>query len=411
MGSELTSQVENQAERAKEGIGNLQSQVVEPTTLDPTNYLENPSSISKTDYQNLKRTGGYEGPSNLSDVKNFDNVAKQTDRANQQVNAIGTEAGVDALLEKQYRRPNYSRGELSLDNTLVRNNEDNVNKINDLQERYSGINSLFNQTANQVGESINRSVRQAQENKAKFAPAENQAMSRFKQGLDQRAEDYASQDLYNKAREDLTDDMVQQALLEQLGLESGSTIYDLDLRDYLNSTGVAPTGTGIATEEDVQRYQQLANLIDDNSGYLTEAGTYKPYSINQDNVRNAIDQRRQDYERYADLSNDRDVTGAVNEMVALGNYLGGNHGAVLANAFRDVKTIDDLQSVLNQIQNGELKSGGLVYDDSYFTGFRGSDSDAGRKRGKRVRSAFQNMNDYLSRLSEFQRDRKIGIEE
>lgn len=311
MGTKLTSQVENQAEKATQGINNLNQQVVKHVDLDPTNYLESPDQYRPEEYQKAKETGGYEGPSNISEVKGINNTAKQADNASQQVQALGSESGIDSILQNEYKRPDYNRGQLSLDNALVRSDEQNVNDINNLQKKYAGINSLFSDTATNVGNSINEANTQAFQNKEKFLPAEQAAWERLVNPIQDRVDQYnqTKDDKISSTYDDIHDDTINQQTLDTLGLnydDIQGNLYNIDLNKYLTQDSTQAGLNNLAEAEERARYAALAQLIGDESRTQIqgEGETLTPISFNQEEFLQDRANLEQEYNtKISDLTN------------------------------------------------------------------------------------------------------------
>lgn len=269
MGSEIAQETQEKATKAQSDLGELKKQVVEPTVLDPNQYLNDPTSITHDDYSKLKNTGGYEGPDDLSKVKNIDSASKNIKNASDRVNALASEEGVGAILQEKYKRPDYSKGQQTLDNVLVRNNEANTEQFNNLQNKYSNLNAYLNNTTNEIGDSINKAVNQAQVNKEKFVPAETEAWNNLVNPINQRVSQYNANkdktidDIYS----DFNDDKLKQQTLSELGLNINDlgNIYDLDLSKYIQADRTQANLDNIANQQERERYSALRALIGDES--------------------------------------------------------------------------------------------------------------------------------------------------
>lgn len=267
MGSELTSMVENQAEKAKSSINDLEKSVVKAPDLDPTKYLDNPSSISSADYNQLKNTGGYSGPKSIDELKTLDSTMKTTNEASQKVKALGSDSGVKTLLSDQYNRPSYSSGELNLDNVLVRNDSNTIDRINSIQNKYSNLNNMLSNTTTKVGNSIAEAQAQALKNKEKFIPAEQAAWQRVVEPIQERVAAYnedKDQNLKN-IMDDLANSRLNATTINELGINPADigNLYDLDLSKYIITDQSEATLDNIANSEERARYAALRQLIGD----------------------------------------------------------------------------------------------------------------------------------------------------
>lgn len=363
MGSNLTSQVEQQAQRAKQDVQSLNAQVVNPTNVDPTAYLNDPFNANKTEYDKLKQTGGYEGPTDISEIKGIEKASQSVNNAADKVQAIGTESGIDSLLQEQYRRPNYARGERSLDNVLVRNNQQNVSDINDLQRKYSNINNLFDQSVTKVGNSISEAQGQALENKKKFTPAENAAFERMLNPIQGRIDDYNNSKgaMVSDTQDDIADDILNRTTLDRLGItpEELGVLYDMNLNNYLSPNLSTPTYDQIATDEERAKYAALAQLAGDEARkQITTDGFREMNPVNFDSDafirdRNA---RKQAINSEFVENRDRFTNELINDITRYEAQISGSSemqavARDLFNKMRASKTPEEFNSLRTQLQN------------------------------------------------------------
>lgn len=147
--------------QSQQEFGKAQSEAgVDASKYDPSSVyntvqgaLQNPgnaqSSIDEfknvaTKAANLK-AGSDTAPKALTDVGTYQTAANQIGTAQQNANLTGTEAGRSTLLQQQFQRPDYTKGQNSLDQLLTQNVAGNQKKLADLRQNLLGQYGLANQ--------------------------------------------------------------------------------------------------------------------------------------------------------------------------------------------------------------------------------------------------------------------------
>lgn len=268
MGSEIVNRVDSNATAAKQDIYNLGTEKQSVAQVNTNKYLQDPTKNTDDDiqsYQDLRSSGGYHGPNDISETKNYFNTQKAVSDASQMVNNAGTEEGRISLLQDQYKRPSYNRGSQILDQTLVQNNEDSRQKFNDVTNKFSNLNSLLDGTINEVGNSINTSKNQALTNKQAILDAESNAWNNLINPIQTRAakQKVDNKDLISRITNDVSDDTLNEETLKLLGLGEGQKLYDMSLSNYLNPDYTEVGIDNAANADERARYLALQRLIQD----------------------------------------------------------------------------------------------------------------------------------------------------
>lgn len=267
MGQKIATDVGAQAEQAKSQVQNFGTQAPKVEAYDPNEALKKDqmSAQEKEQYKTVKKTGGYTGPATVDQVSGYQDVQKAASSAAQNVQSAATEEGQKELLKKTYARPTYSQGQTKLDQALLAGSQESRSKLEDLSQRYSGIDKMFQDTAQNVGSAIGDAQKQALANQQAFAPAEKKAREALVNPLQERAkQEMASRaELQNRVAQDLSDEVLSQETIDLLGLNEGTRLFDTDLSKYLQADQSQLGINDVATQAERQRYQALADLFED----------------------------------------------------------------------------------------------------------------------------------------------------
>lgn len=268
MGNQITQKVEDKSVQAQSDISKLAAEKTNTAAVDPNKYLADPvrtTAQDRQEYAKLRTTGGYEGPADISGTQNYKTAYGSASEADNLVKATGTEEGRMTLLQDQYRRPNYSRGLQSLDQVLLQNDPTSKQKFADINQKYSGIASLFDSTAAEVGNSINQSKRIALSNKNAILNAEAKAWEDLINPIQSRATQANKENpaLVQRITDDARDEILNDETLAMLGLNEGQDIYDLSLGNYLSPNLTQVGLDNVASAEERAKYLALQSLIND----------------------------------------------------------------------------------------------------------------------------------------------------
>lgn len=301
MGSKITSKVETNAVKASEDVGKLAAEKPTITQLDPNRYLSNPTANTDEDiaeYQALKNTGGYTGPEDISKTSNYSNAQNSVNKADSLVKATATEDGRMGLLKDEYTRPNYQRGAQILDQTLLQNDTGSKDKFAELNQKYSGISSLFDNTVKEVGDSINQGKTQALKNKQDLQSAEKSTLDNLYNPIQERAAQFNStnQDFVNRINSDIADKYLSQETLDTLGVKEFTNLFDLNLQNYATFDTTQAQANNLATPEERQKFASLMKLLNGDDQRITLDGKeIKPVQFNNEKFKSDVDGRNAEF--------------------------------------------------------------------------------------------------------------------
>jgi len=367
MGQKIATDVGAQAEQAKSQVQNFGTQAPKVEAYDPNEALKKDqmSAQEKEQYKTVKKTGGYTGPATVDQVSGYQDVQKAASSAAQNVQSAATEEGQKELLKKTYARPTYSQGQTKLDQALLQGSQESRSKLEDLSQRYSGIDKMFQDTAQNVGSAIGAAQKQALANQQAFAPAEKQAREALVNPLQERAkQEMASRaELQNRVAQDLQDEVLSQETMDLLGLTEGTRLFDTDLSKYLQADQSELGINDIATQQERQKYQALADLFENpamNELTLDQAQR-KPVSINDQLAKDLAAKQKwfDEYAQGASQTGTGSYKTGMRESVAdasgtLADYMAGK--APTTN-FRHLDSLDDIQGA---VQDAESKYKALM---------------------------------------------------
>lgn len=315
MGSQVAGRVEQGAQEAQTNIGKFANEKQTVNTVNPNQYLANPAAANKTEYQALRQTGGYSGPDAIDKTQNYQAAAQSAQKATDLVKASGTEDGRMNLLQETYKRPTYSRGQQKLDQVLMQNDAASKDRFADINQKYSNISSMFDNTANEVGNSINQAKQTAAQNKQALLAAETQARKDLIDPIQKRAQDaYANNTgLIDRVNADLSDDVLSEETLANLGLAEDQSLFDLSLGSYLTPDRTQVGLDNVATADERSRYTALAALLDDPTmSQITANGkSITPISFNKDQFTKDLGTKQTEYQAAT-----KQITDEMDKLIA-----------------------------------------------------------------------------------------------
>lgn len=206
----------------------------------------------------------YTGPKTLNDLSGNNNGAALQSQVNNYqnlANDTSSDAGRANLLQSLYGNSNYNQGQQTLDNVFLQGNNfgKTVSNANNLNNSFNQANNnattsaqnasnTINQAATGTINSLNGAVANQGQN---FQNDYNNALS-------------AQNSAYTTDQSALQSGTISQALANQLGINSGMNIYNIDPSQYLQkATDLTAQNTG--TAQDYANVTALQNLLGNNA--------------------------------------------------------------------------------------------------------------------------------------------------
>lgn len=234
----------------------------------------------------------YTGPRGLADTTDlYNKYWSGTSQAKQEAQALGTEGGRFALLDKYFGRggkgPTYSQGQKGLDNLLLQNAGVGL-RSQGLQNQAGALESQGKAQLESLGDIASKRAGEVEANRKLVNDQYAAAQAQAKTDISDRAKNLTEN--RNKEIDDLLAGFKEGALsrdqMQKLGLSEGQDLYDLDLSNYLNQSRDAVSNEQAATAQQRARLEALSQLGGESQSFLadpTELGSSYAFNKNRFN--------------------------------------------------------------------------------------------------------------------------------
>lgn len=299
MSEKVTNNIDSKASDAQQGLNRLPGvdkiSTVNYETLN-SDYYNNPNA-KKEDYTSLKSSGGYNGPSNIYGVQGYQDIQNKTQQANTALDQSKTEDGRKTLLKSAYERPNYSLGMQNLDNLLVQNDPNAKSKFENVQSKYSNLMGMLEDKTNSLNRNIDFNKQAALQNKNNIISSEQQAREAVLNPINQRVDQLKQEAplIQSRVSNDLSDDVLTDETLNQLGLSDGQSLYNLNLNNYFNPNQSEINAGNVSTKEEKAKYKALMDLIDGVDILNTGGNQYSPVNFNKEQFNKDLEANQSSY--------------------------------------------------------------------------------------------------------------------
>lgn len=272
--SSLNNTFESFTNQANQQKVTADQSILDGIQNDPLSITSNAEKLAQAQKM---RTAAYNGPSDLVDVDGFGEAQSKITNANDQLKSLGTETGRAAALQDTYKRPSYTRGQVSLDQALVQKSPDAQNEILSVQNRYGDLLGVLDgkQTAatqqaaaikasNDATRSSYQSVIGQEDDLATEADERSGALGSFQNSLEKALAEYRSGEgnQLNRIVDQSHSRTFDQDILDLLGLTAGTRNYNTDFNSLLPTRVDLSTinAQNIASADDYAKYQALQQL-------------------------------------------------------------------------------------------------------------------------------------------------------
>lgn len=357
MGGQIAGSVEQKATEARtagQQLANEPQKVSAYNVQDVLNKAQAGDQTKKQEYQTMKQTGGYTGPSDVTGLGGYGAYQTKGQAATENVNLAGSESGQKTLLRNIYGRPDYTAGSNTLDQALMAQSQGGRQAISDIASKYSGLTNELTGYSNQAGKNIAQSQSQAAQNKAAFQPAEQAARSAIIDPLQQKAAQTNAEQkaLYERLSGDVKDLRLNPETMAMLGLKEGQRTFGTDLSKYINPATGEANIQNIASQDDLDKYNNLMNFIGANQQDLpTKAQAYQGAGVNKEALQKEILGKQAEFDKIA--------SGA---KVGIGTDKGGSMKDFLDSGLTPEQYVE--KNVGKIIKSGRAASGNKVINDS-----------------------------------------------
>jgi hypothetical protein len=411
LGNRVAQNVTNDAEQAKSKLGSLQSQftqkadqssvnrnqgLVTEAVSNPTEFVKDQNKVSN--FTKI-RDAQYNGPQSLADVDGYTDTYSKLNNANQAVENTKTEGGRFSLIQSQFAKPSYSRGQQRLDQMLLQNAPGAREQFSQVQQNYGGLMGSLEGAQKSAQEyagqrkaetqSAAKDVRDALGMLDDPTTAANEAAGAFGQfqtDLKGRTNDFRTKqsELYKRIQQALGGGQastnpggslaMDADVAAAIGLQDGQRLYDVNLSDYeAQFNPDAINEQNVASADDYARYSALAQLAGQEPTYLYDqknAGAAAGVQFDKD----LLNQRIQDT-----------ANGQVSALRDSYNELAKNYRGYTP--FESTNPEDMRQSFTNFIN-------GMNQQDATWT--QRADAGGGAKLGE----MYRNIKDWLAKYDD-----------
>jgi len=312
LGQTVGQGVQQVGQQARQAIGAGQQQFqqqAQASNLDTEanraaigQLVQDPTKAADADVQKFAqyRSGQYAGPQGL---QNADQLAAQTQQAQQLGQSTQSAGGRLALLQRFAAKPNqgYTSGQSRLDSALL--GQTGTQGLRQARQSTLGLQGQLDSASQAAGA-------QAQELQAKAQGLKDYTESQIsgqRDPLTQQLTDAAKaanaqrdQDLA-KYQQDLASGRVSKEELDSLGLGdlAGQETYGADLSNDLTK-GEDATALGVASQDQVAKLNALAKLGGTEAfGDETKAGSFakNKFNVDKDRINAMVNAQKAEYER------------------------------------------------------------------------------------------------------------------
>lgn len=370
----ITSGITSQAQKTRQELAQKRQQTESQYAQEEKRLQE-----AKPFYQQAFQKAGT-GELSEQDVQRFRGLAEgkqaelatpelQRQRASaesleKRARELGTSAGRQQELARTVGKqsPTYTAGQQSLDALLLSGDrKGRTQALRQVRGATQGLESQVGQLSQQAQarrEALRGMARQrSQEIQQLLQQGQGEGieeqvgqrgLSDIEQALQARREEAAARAPEELAafRERVKSGALTQEDLNRFGLKGGQQLYDINLGDFIAGAAQVPTLAGVASPEEVRRYQALQRLAGGQGGILpgeetlTQAGTYDPGLARREELASALQRRRQEFKEFG--------AGASDEIAALQRQLGIEPGKAERRQTDITKLIPEFGQTLEQ---------------------------------------------------------------
>lgn len=180
---------------ANSAIPTIQSKSITPDAGLINSVLSNPLSATQEQKNAFtkQRTGSYEGPTDLSGFEGYNAANEKLAKATETRNLLDTEGGRKQLVANEQQ--NKGAGITALNQALVSAVPTARQDLENAKGNFSGLQDLFQGASGNVTNAVAQAKQQAQEANALATGKGNEAVSKFKTGLDTRLTDARAKEM------------------------------------------------------------------------------------------------------------------------------------------------------------------------------------------------------------------------
>lgn len=279
-------------------------------TMDPNQDTFN-TGYSTQGQNNINQfdnylNASYNGPTSLDPDQS---LQAQADNFSQLAGNAGTEQGRFNLLNQIYNNNNYSQGQQTLDNLFLQSNPSQIAQL----QNSAVIGNQLENNLGQANASASSQAIQAAQNAQNVASNSASALNNSITGFDTGEQQNVTNALNNQNAAYQTElgnlqsgklntaDATALGIINSAGQSQSNPLFGLNLGNYISENTIAPTAQTVASSDDYNKIQALANLANSGNSVLnpttsgiidsyndpTQAGAFaklSPYTLGTNNT-------------------------------------------------------------------------------------------------------------------------------
>lgn len=221
----------------------------------------------------------YQGPNDASEVQGYSDTGSKFNTIQDRARNAQTNQGREAILQDEYKRPTYTRGEQQLDSFIMGASNQGQNALSDIKQNYSNYGNNWD---NLLG-TINQGIGTAKQNTEKTRQDTRAAVDQAKAQQEANFQNYTNQIKQQQANQlqDLKMRVLQgdKDARAQVGL--ADDFYFPNIDEAITASGQQGLG-GTATPEEIANYQALLDMSGLSGGYNDFSTPNSYFNVNKD---------------------------------------------------------------------------------------------------------------------------------
>lgn len=271
------------------------------------NTIQNAGTVQNPEVEKFQqlRDAQYKGP---SDLQNASALQQNVQNVRSLAQSGATEEGRFNLLKNYFNKPQYSRGQQTLDNLLIQANPEQNRKLQQARTYGNQAQQQFTQNRTAAQQAADQFKQEALQTQNQTRQELSSAQTEFEKQLQDRAmlQKQQQETLFGNMDKSLQDkeldDDTYNRLRQGLGLDIDSPLYNVDPSRFI-SKAWEPTVQTVANEADYDRYAGLNKLGSQDPTLLTDkslAGQYErmgPINYDQQGFKQSYDLAKAAYDK------------------------------------------------------------------------------------------------------------------
>lgn len=242
----------------------LNQGIIDTAASNPSNFSQIANTADKQAF-NRMLAGNYTGPVSLGNQEQLNlNAQNYKTLANQG----GTESGRFNLLKTFFNRPNYTRGQQTLDNLMVQADKNQLKQLQANRTQAAQLTNNINTATNQAQATAKQYADEAAKAKTNILDKFTTNVNDWNNQLKQKAESaqQVRNNYYEQLQRELQNNQLSNDTLNSLGLTPGQKLYNTDLSQYITTNpNLRASAQNVALTSDYDKFAAVRNLLGDST--------------------------------------------------------------------------------------------------------------------------------------------------